>query len=41
MENLRQEINEAVLECGAVLSMHFPIKDDDENELDDGLRIVE
>ena len=32
---------EAVEACGGVLAEHFPIKDDDTNELSDGLTILE
>jgi putative membrane protein len=34
-------LEEAVTSCGAILEEHFPIKPDDENELADGVQLLE
>jgi len=35
------KLNEAILECGEMLKIHFPIKEDDTNELKDEIHILE
>jgi putative membrane protein len=40
-DNFSDSLIEAVAACGTILADHFPIKDDDTNELSDGLTILE
>ncbi|MEA1972063.1 MAG: hypothetical protein U9N34_02055, partial [Candidatus Cloacimonadota bacterium] len=40
-KNMVYSINDAILECGKLLEIHFPIKDDDTNELINEIEILE
>lgn len=40
-KKLVYRLNDAIMECGRLLKIHFPIKEDDTNELKNGIDILE
>ncbi len=39
--NLTKHLTEAITQCGELLAEHYPIQQDDENELNDGIAVLE